>query len=137
MDFTVTSRNVPHKCTIAKKSHDLERFIISPKKPSGEAQLEISLSLQAPDGKLLPWCWKLEVIIHSQQQLKRSPKTEQLPGFPGKYMDSGIYREGMKVELTIDCRHFADRFSAKWILVLSIAPLWRSSMYVRIYLSPT
>ena len=49
-------------------------------------------------------------------------------------MDSGIYREGMKVELTLDCRHFADRFSAKWILVLPIAPLWRSSMYVRIHL---
>lgn len=52
-------------------------------------------------------------------------------------MDSGIYRDGMKVELTLECRHFADRFSAKWILVLPIAPLWRSSMYVRIYLPPS
>ena len=52
-------------------------------------------------------------------------------------MDSGIYGEGMKVGLTLDCRHFAVRISAKWIAVLPIAPLWRSSLYVRIHLPPT
>ena len=36
----------------------------------------------------------------------------------------------MKVGLTLDCRHFAVRISARLILVLPIMPLWRSPQLI-------
>lgn len=59
---------------------------------------------------------------------EKPQRQNSYPVFLGRVVDSGIPRGDMRMGLTLDCSLFEGRVSAKLILVLPMAPLWRSSI---------